>query len=91
MISSHLVGVNALGQVHREVRQYAARPLLPQNILYFSWNLIFIYSNFSLNLDIHKRIRLRALLFDLWPFENSTGPWEGLRPPSQYLSIQPIY
>ena len=21
---------------------------------------------------------LRALLFDLWPFENSTGPWEGL-------------
>ena len=51
MISSHLVGVNALGQVHREVRQYAARPLLPQNILYFSWNLIIIYSNFSLNLD----------------------------------------
>ena len=43
MISSHLVGVNALGQVHREVRQYAARPLLSQNILYFSWNLIFIY------------------------------------------------
>ena len=37
-----------------------------------------------------KRMRLRALLFDLCPFENSTGPWEGLLPLSQYLSIQPI-
>ena len=24
-----------------------------------------------------KRMRLRALLFELWPFENSTGPCEG--------------
>ena len=37
-----------------------------------------------------KRMRLGALLFELWPFENSTGPWEGLLPSSQYLSIQPI-
>ena len=26
---------------------------------------------------IHQKMRLRALLFDLWPFENSASPWEG--------------
>ena len=27
---------------------------------------------------IHKKMRLKAFLFDLWHFENSAYPWEGL-------------
>ena len=40
---------------------------------------------------IHQKMRLRALLFDLWPFENSASFWEGFWRPSQYLLTQPIY
>ena len=45
MILSHLVGVNALGQVYREVQQYAARPLLSLDKKH---NVLFIEFDFYL-------------------------------------------
>ena len=50
-----------------------------------------IYSCGRANSPKKMRLKLKALLFDLWPFKNSAWPWEGLLPPSVYLSIQPIY
>ena len=37
-----------------------------------------------------KKISLKVLFFNLWPFENPAESWDGLLPLSQYLSIQPI-